>query len=60
MLCFQVEDAELNWVMGRADVDKNELIDKQELRIAVAIWYTHINFSKKPKSGGGGGGCCGK
>ena len=47
-------------MMRRADIDKNGLIDKQELRIAVAIWYTHVNFTRKKPKTKGGGGCCGK
>lgn len=58
--CAQVEKEEADWVMRRADMDKNGLIDKQELRIAVAIWYTHVNFTRKKPKTKGGGGCCGK
>lgn len=46
--------------MRRADLDKNGLIDRQELRVAVAIWYTHVNFRKSGAKHKKGGGCCGK
>ena len=48
--------------MRRSDLDKNNLIDRKELRIAVAIWYTHVNFTKagKTEKEKKGGGCCGK
>ena len=55
---LQVEQDELEWVMRRADLDKNGVIDRKELRIAVAIWYTHVNFKQKKAKQASG--CCGK
>jgi Ca2+-binding EF-hand superfamily protein len=42
----EVTPEEVEWLHGRADLDKNGLVDKQEMRVAVAIWYTRVNFSK--------------
>ena len=57
-----VTDEEVAWVFRRADLNKNGSIDRDEMRVAVAIWYTHVNFTKKaPQAVGGaagGSGCC--
>jgi Ca2+-binding EF-hand superfamily protein len=39
-----VSPEEIDWVWRRADVDKSGAIDHDELRIAVALWYTKVNF----------------
>lgn len=44
-----ISQAELDWVLRRADKDKSGLIELPELRIAVAMWYTHVNFVKPYK-----------
>ena len=54
----EVTPAEVNWVFQRADLDHNNVVDKDEMRIAVAIWYTKVNFDQqksKPSSS-----CCGR
>ena len=57
----EVTPEEIEWLHGRADLDKNGLVDKQEMRVAVAIWYTKVNFSKtdESKTKYSGSCCCG-
>eukprot|EP01051_Picozoa_sp_SAG22_P015599 SAG22_NODE_2062_length_3062_cov_5.668579_1_plen_181_part_00 len=61
----EVTGPELDRVFKQADLNKNGSIDRDEMRVAVAIWYTHVNFSKPAAAkqpaqagGAGGSGCC--
>jgi len=45
-----VTEWEVNWVMSKADILKNGVITKPELRRALALWHNHLHHADK--------GCC--
>jgi Ca2+-binding EF-hand superfamily protein len=44
-----VSTEELDWIINRADADRNGSIDLGELRTAVALWYLHVTKQSEQK-----------